>query len=212
MIKLALTGSIGMGKSTTAAMFAEEGAAVFDADAAVHALYGSGGDAVFHVEQAFPGVTEGGRVDRRRLARRIAADRDALARLESIVHPLVAQARASFLAEAERRGEPVAVLDIPLLFETRLEAEADAVVTVTAPEHVQRARVLARPGMDEAKFAALHARQTPDAEKRARADFVIDTGRGLEPAREQVRHILAVVRNPAFRPKAEVEAGPEPQQ
>ncbi len=205
MIRLALTGSIGMGKSTTAALFAEEGAPVFDADAAVHALYDVGGAAVFHVEQAFPGVTADGRIDRNRLAQRVAADREALARLEAIVHPLVVRARAEFQSEVERQGASVVVLDIPLLFETGREGEADAVVVVTAPDHMQRARVLARPDMDEARFAALHARQIPDAEKRARADFIVDTGQGMEAARDQVRRILAAVRDPQFRPKAEVE-------
>ncbi|HEX8233972.1 MAG TPA: dephospho-CoA kinase [Caulobacteraceae bacterium] len=212
MIRLALTGSIGMGKSTTAAMFADEGVPVFDSDAAVHALYGEGGEAVFHVEQLFPGVTVGGRVDRGGLARRVTGDAEALARLEAIVHPLVMERRALFLREAERRGEAVVVLDIPLLFETGREGETDAVVVVTAPAEVQRERVLSRAGMDEAKFAALHARQVPDAEKRARADFVVDTSRGMEAAREQVRLILSAVRNPQFKAKAEVEGGGEPQQ
>jgi len=212
MIKLALTGSIGMGKTTTAAMFADEGVPVFDADATVHALYDNDGEAVFHVEQSFPGVTKDGRIDRKALAQRVAGEPDALRQLEAIVHPLVMARRAAFLVDADRRGEPVVVLDIPLLFETGREGEADAVVVVTAPGEVQRERVLARPDMDEAKFAALHARQLPDAEKRARADFVIDTGQGLEAVREQVRLILATVRDPQFRPKAKVAGAAKPQQ
>lgn len=210
MIKLALTGSIGMGKSTTAAMFAEEGVPVFDADAAVHALYEPGGEAVFHVEQSFPGVAHQGRIDRKALGRRVAGDAEALQRLEAIVHPLVTARRTAFLAEAEAGGAPLVLLDIPLLFETGREDEADAVVVVSAPAEVQRERVLARPDMDEVKFAALHARQVPDAEKRARADFVVNTGRGMEAAREQVRRILARVRDPQFRPKAKVEGAGEP--
>jgi dephospho-CoA kinase len=212
MIRLALTGSIGMGKSTTARMFADEGVPVFDSDAVVHRLYERGGAAVAPVEAAFPGVAIDGRIDRRLLARRVGADPDALRWLEAIVHPLVTAERALFLAAAGAQGAPAALLDVPLLFETGREGEADAVVVVTATPEVQRARVLARPDMDEAKFAALHARQMPDAEKRARADFVIDTSQGLEHAREQVRRILAAVRDPQFRPKAKVAASAEPPQ
>ena len=197
MIILGLTGSIGMGKTTTAALFRQAGVPVYDADAAVHALYAPGGAAVAPVEAAFPGVCVGGEIDRARLSERIAADPAALTRLEAIVHPLVAAERAAFLRSAE--GHDVAVLDIPLLFETRAEALVQAVVVVSAPPDVQRQRVLARPGMSEAKFLALLARQTPDAEKRRRADFVIDTGAGVEVAARRVAEILVAVRDPAWR-------------
>lgn len=194
MILLGLTGSIGMGKSTTAAMFREEGAPVWDADATVHRLYAPGGAAVAPVEAAFPGVVVDGGVHRPTLAARLHADPDAFRRLEAIVHPLVQADRHAFLAEAEAAGAPVAVVDIPLLFETGGADLVDAVVVVTAPPHVQRQRVLARAGMDETKFAALLERQTPDAHKVARADFVIDTSQGLDAARDRVREILAEVR------------------
>ena len=191
MFILGLTGSVGMGKSVTATMFAEEGVPVSDADAVVHRLYE--GDAVAPIEAAFPGTTGGGKVDRGKLGERVLGNADELRRLEAIVHPLVAKARDAFLAEAARAGAPVAVLDIPLLYETGGEKLCDAVVVVSAPAELQRERVLARPGMTEAKFAAILAKQMPDAEKRARADFVVDTSRGLDPAREQVREILAKV-------------------
>jgi len=200
MIVLGLTGSIGMGKSTTAAMFEAEGVPVHGSDAAVHALYAKGGPAVAPVEAAFAGVTKGGAVDREALSNKVLGDPAALARLEAIVHPLVAQDRRAFLERAKASGAQVAVADIPLLYETGRPPEVDAVVVVTAPEAVQRARVLARPGMTEARLAAILARQTPDAEKRARADFVIDTGAGMDAARAQVRAILKTVRDPAWRP------------
>jgi dephospho-CoA kinase len=192
LIVLGLTGSIGMGKSTTARLFAEAGAAVHDADAAVHALYAPGGAAVAPVSAAFAGVlgADGG-IDRRKLGAAVAGDPAGLARLEAIVHPLVAADRAIFLEKARAAGTRLAVLDLPLLFETGAEAAVDAVAVVSAPLAVQRARVLARPGMTEAKFEALLARQWPDSEKRARADFVIDTGAGIEAARDQVRDIVA---------------------
>lgn len=203
MIVLSLTGSIGMGKSTTAAMFEAEGVPVHGSDAAVHALYARGGAAVGPVEAAFAGVTKGGAIDREALSKRVLGDPEALARLEAIVHPLVAEDRREFLARARASGATVAVLDIPLLYETARPPEADAVVVVTAPQAVQRERVLARPGMTEARLAAILARQTPDAEKRARADFVIDTGEGMDAARAQVRAILIAVRDPAWSSQRE---------
>jgi dephospho-CoA kinase len=191
MFILGLTGSLGMGKSTTAKFFAEEGVPVHDADAVVHRLYE--GEAAAAIEAAFPGSTRGGKVDRAKLGERVLGDPAALKRLEAIVHPLVAAARERFLAEAARRGAKVAVLDIPLLYETGGEARCDAVVVVTAPAEMQRARVFERPGMSEEKLAALTAKQLPDAEKRARADFIVDSGQGFEAARRQVREILAQV-------------------
>ena len=198
MIVLGLTGSVGMGKSTTAKMFAEAGVPVWDADAAVHRLYGPGGAAVAPVESAFPGVVRDGGVDRALLAAKLGGDHAAFERLEAIVHPLVAGDRALFIAGAEAEGQDVAVVDVPLLFEVGADALVDAVVVVTAPAAVQRERVLARAGMDEAKLAAILARQVPDEEKRARADFVIDTSHGLEHVRSAVHTILSAVRAPDF--------------
>ncbi|MFC5390126.1 dephospho-CoA kinase [Brevundimonas bullata] len=200
MILLGLTGSIGMGKSTTSRMFADEGALVWDADAAVHRLYARGGAAVEPLGQAFPGVVVDGAVDRTRLAERLGRDEDAFKRLEAIVHPLAAQDRADDLAAASARGVRLAVLDIPLLFETGGDAFVDAVVVVTADPEVQAARVLARPGMTRDRFEAILARQTPDAEKRRRADFLVDTGRGLDAARDQVREIVGTVLDPSWTP------------
>jgi dephospho-CoA kinase len=194
---LGLTGSIGMGKTTTAALFRDAGVPVYDADAAVHTLYAAGGAAVARVDAAFPGVAVDGAIDRRRLSERIIADPSAFTQLEAIVHPLVAAERAAFLQSA--RGADVVVLDIPLLFETQAEGLVQAVVVVSAPLDVQRARVLSRPGMSEDKFAALLARQIPDAEKRRRADFVIETDAGLEAAARRVAEILATVRAPSWR-------------
>lgn len=191
VVILGLTGSIGMGKSTTAAMFRDAGVPVFDADAAVHALYR--GAAVAPVEAAFPGVTREGAVDRDLLRQRVLDDAAVLRRLEAIVHPLVQAERAAFLAAARRAGAPLVVLDIPLLFETGADASVDAVAVVTAPEDVQKARVLARPGMTEARFSAILAQQVPDADKRARARFVIDTGAGLAAARAQVQAVMAAL-------------------
>jgi dephospho-CoA kinase len=193
VIVAGLTGSIGMGKSATTAMFAEEGVPVHDADAAVHALYDVGGAAVGPVEAAFPGVVREGRIDRALLGARVVGDPAALARLEAIVHPLVGAAREAFLDHARKLNAPLAVVDIPLLFETGAEDAFDALIVVTAPAEVQRARVLARPGMTAEKFEALLARQTPDAEKRRRADYLIDTGKGLEAARGQVRRLIALL-------------------
>jgi dephospho-CoA kinase len=191
MFILGLTGSLGMGKSTTARFFAEEGVPVHDADAVVHRLYD--GEAAPAIEAAFPGTTAGGKVDRTRLAARVLGDGAALARLEAIVHPLVQDAERRLIAEAKARGEKVAVLDIPLLFESGADQRVDAVVVVSAPPDVQRARVLERPGMTVEKLEAILARQMPDAEKRARADFVVDTSQGFDAARAQVRAILAAV-------------------
>jgi dephospho-CoA kinase len=191
MFILGLTGSLGMGKSATAKMFADEGVPVHDADAVVHHLYEA--EAVPLIEAAFPGTIADGKVDRDRLSRQVLGDAAAIKRLESIVHPLVGAARDRFLAEAERKGAAVAVLDIPLLFETGGDTRCDAVVVVSAPADVQRSRSLDRPGMTEQKFAAILAKQLPDAEKRARADFVVDTSKGFEAARAQVRDILTRV-------------------
>ncbi len=200
MIILGLTGSIGMGKSTTGRMFADEGALVWDADAAVHRLYARGGAAVEPLGQAFLGVVVDGAVDRTRLAEALGSDETAFKRLEAIVHPLVAQDRAQDLAAARAEGVRLAVLDIPLLFETGGDAFVDAVVVVTADPEIQAARVLARPGMTRDRFEAILARQMPDAEKRRRADFLVDTGRGLDAAREQVAQIVGTVLDPAWTP------------
>ena len=191
MFVLGLTGSLGMGKSTTARFFAEEGVPVHDADAVVHRLYE--GEAAAAIEAAFPGTTTAGKVNREKLAARVLGDVGALTRLEAIVHPLVQEAERRLLAEAEARGEKVAVLDIPLLFETGGEERVDAVVVVSAPADVQRARTLERPGMTVDKLDAILARQMPDHEKRRRADFVVDTSRGFEAARAKVRAILDAV-------------------
>ena len=191
MFVLGLTGSLGMGKSTTAKFFAEEGVPVHDADAAVHRLYA--GEAVPLIEAAFPGTTQDGKVDRDRLAKRVLGDAEAIRRLEQIVHPLVRADEERFLAEADRQGAKVAVLDIPLLFETGGDARCDAVVVVSAPAEVQRKRAFERPGMSEEKLTAILAKQMPDAEKRARANFIVDSGQGFEHAHAQVREILAQV-------------------
>lgn len=188
MFVLGLTGSIAMGKSATAAMFRAEGVDVHDSDAVVRALYR--GEAVPAIEAAFPGTARGGAVDRPRLAAIVLDDPAAFARLEAIVHPLVAASREAFLAAARRRNAGIVVLDIPLLFETGLERAVDAVVVATAPESVQKARASARPGMTPERLARILARQMPDSEKRARAHFVVDSGRGFEPAERQVRAVL----------------------
>jgi dephospho-CoA kinase len=185
---LCLTGSLGMGKSRTATFFAEAGVPVHDSDAAVHALYE--GEAVPLIEEAFPGTTSGGKVDRAKLAGLVLGDEAALARLEAIVHPLVGRLRDQFLDEAQGRGAPVVLLDVPLLFETRGDRACDAVVVVSAPPEMQRQRVFERPGMTEDKFAAILAKQMPDAEKRKRADFVVDTSQSFDHARAQVHDIL----------------------
>jgi len=188
MFVLGLTGSIGMGKSTTAAMFRAEGIEVHDSDAVVHALYTGGAAAV--IEAAFPGTVRDGVVDRGLLGAKVLDDPAALARLEAIVHPLVAESRAAFLTEAAKKGGQIVVLDIPLLFETGLDRDVDAVVLVTAPETVQRERVSKRPGMTPEHLAVILERQMSDAEKRARAHFIIDTSGDLAATGRQVRGIL----------------------
>jgi len=188
---LCLTGSLGMGKSTAAKFFAEAGVPVHDSDAVVHALYQ--GEAVAAIEAAFPGTTADGKVDRGKLAAKVIDDKAALARLEAIVHPLVARARDKFLADAQAHGATAVVLDIPLLFEIGGEGSCDAVVVVSAPADMQRARAFERPGMTEEKFAGLLAKQMPDAEKRARADFIVDSSQSLDHARAQVHDILKAV-------------------
>jgi dephospho-CoA kinase len=188
MIVLGLTGSIGMGKSTTAALFAEAGVPVYDADAAVHRLYE--GEAVPAIEAAFPGTTADGKVDRVRLSARVVHDAAAMKQLEEIVHPMLGASRQKFLHDAEQSGAPVALIDIPLLFETGGEKRVDAVVVVTTTPELQRERILARPNMTEEKLQAILARQLPDAEKRKRAHFVVDTSHGLDPVRARIRDIL----------------------
>ena len=188
MIILGLTGSIGMGKSTTAKLFAEAGVPVYDADATVHALYE--GEAAPSIETAFPGTTVGGKVDRARLSARVLHDAAAMKQLESIVHPMLGASRQKFLRDAEQSGAPVAVLDVPLLYETGGEKRVDAVVVVTTAPEIQRQRILARDAMTGEKLEAILARQMPDAEKRKRADFVVDTSHGLDPVRAQISDIL----------------------
>jgi dephospho-CoA kinase len=194
MIVIGLTGSIGMDKSTTARLFAEEGAHVFDADAAVAALYAPGGAAVGPVGKAFPGAIHEGGVDRVRLSDALRRDPKGFERLEAIVHPLVGRARDDFFATARDEGAEFAVLDVPLLFEADLAHLVDVIAVVTAPRDVQRERVLARANMDEAKLDAILSRQMPDHEKRARAHLIIDTSGGIEHAREQVRLALDTLR------------------
>jgi dephospho-CoA kinase len=198
MFILGLTGSVGMGKSATARLFSEFGVPVHDADAVVHRLYE--GEAVDAIEHAFPGTVRDGKVDRGKLAGDVLNDPAALARLENIVHPLVRAAEDELIAAAQRRGEGTVVLDIPLLFETGAEKRVNAVVVVTASPDIQRERVLARPAMTVQKLESILARQMPDAEKRRRADFVVDTSKGFDAAREQVRAILdAIAKMPIRR-------------
>ena len=188
---LGLTGSIGMGKSTTAKLFAEAGVPVYDADATVHRLYE--GEAAPLIEAAFPGTTVNGKVDRPLLSARVVHDATAMKRLEGIVHPLLGASRQKFFDDAERSGAPVAVVDVPLLFETGGEKRVDAVVVVTTSPENQRGRILARGTMTHEALDAILARQLPDAEKRKRADFVVDTSHGLDPVRAQIRDILEQV-------------------
>jgi dephospho-CoA kinase len=188
---IGLTGSIGMGKSETAKMFARLGVPVYDADAAVHALYEAGGGAVAGIAAAFPDVVTGGSVDRSKLAQLVSGNDDAFAKLEAIVHPLVAAAQRAFIEKAHTEGAGLVVLDIPLLFETGGDARMDAVVVVSAPQEVQRERVLLRQGMTPDKLDHILARQMPDTEKRAKAHFVVETGKGLDHAFEQVKKIVA---------------------
>lgn len=198
MILLGLTGSIGMGKSTTSEFFVEAGAIIWNADEAVHRLYAKGGAAVPLIEEAFPGTVVDGSVDRTRLAAALGQDSEAFEKLEAIVHPLVGMDRANALAKARERGVKLAILDIPLLFETGGDAYVDAVVVVSAPADIQAKRVLAREGMTQERLDAILSRQMPDAEKRARADFIIDTGAGLDLAREQVMQVVETVLDPAW--------------
>ena len=191
MLILGLTGSIGMGKSTTAKLFAEAGVPVYDADAAVHKIYE--GEAAPAIEAAFPGTTAGGKVDRVKLSAQVLHNPAAIKQLEQIVHPMLGASRQKFLDDAERSGAPVAVVDVPLLFETGGEKRVDAVVVVTTSPEAQRERILARDNMTCEKLDAILARQLPDAEKRKRADFVVDTSHGLDPVRARIRDILAEV-------------------
>jgi len=191
MFVLGLTGSIGMGKSTTAQLFAEMGVPVYDADATVHRLYER--EAVAAIEQAFPGTTGANGVDREKLSVHVVGNAPAMQRLEAVVHPMLRAHEKEFLTNAEQAAAPVAVLDIPLLFETKGETRVDAVLVVSAPEDVQRARILSRPNMTAAKLETILSRQMSDADKRARADFVVDTSKGLDAAREQIRHVLSKV-------------------
>lgn len=194
-LKLGLTGSMGMGKSTTASMFAARGLPVYDADAAVHAVYAPGGAAVAPLEAAFPGVTgEDGGIDRAKLRERVAGDEAAMKKLEAIVHPIVGAMQVAFMAKAVADGADIVVLDIPLLFENGGDRRVDAIVVVSAPEAVQRERVMARGRMTEEQFTAILARQTPDSEKRRRADFVINTGLGLDYAEAQVDEVIRALR------------------
>lgn len=196
---LGLTGSIGMGKSTTAKLFAEEGVPVYDADATVHMIYEN--EAAPAVEAAFPGTTRDGRVDREKLSARVVHDAGAMKRLEAIVHPMLKAHHQKFLDDAERAGVPVAVVDIPLLYETGGDARVDAVVVVSTSEDIQRERILSRAAMTPEKLDAILRRQMPDAEKRRRADFIVDTSHGLEPVRARIRDILKeVVKMPRRRP------------
>jgi dephospho-CoA kinase len=191
MLILGLTGSIGMGKSTTAKLFAEAGVPVYDADAEVHRIYE--GEAAPAIEAAFPGTTVDGKVDRARLSAQVVHNPEAMKQLEQIVHPMLGASRKKFFDDAEAAGAPVVVVDVPLLYETGGEKRVDAVVVVTTTPEIQRERVLARGTMDEARLDAILARQLPDAEKRKRADFVVDTSDGLDPVRERIKDILAEV-------------------
>lgn len=199
MLVLGLTGSIGMGKSTTARLFSEAGVPVYDADATVHKIYE--GEAAPAIEAAFPGTTVNGKVDRDKLSAKVVHDAAAMKRLEQIVHPMLHAYRQSFLDQAERSGVDVAVVDVPLLFETGGEKYVDAVVVVTTTPHIQRQRILARSNMTDDKLNTILARQLPDAEKRSRADFVVDTSHGIDHVRERIREILAqTAKMPRRRP------------
>ncbi len=190
-----LTGSIGMGKSETARMFGALGMPVYDSDAVVHSLYAACGEAVQPIAEAFPGVVRDGAIDRAALMTALQQDPDGFARLEAIVHPLVAQRQRAFVGEALKNGAPIAVFDIPLLFETGGDTRMDVVIVASAPEEIQRARALSRPGMTQAKFEQILARQMPDAEKCLLADYVVDTGQGIDHARAQVLKIAAALQD-----------------
>jgi dephospho-CoA kinase len=208
MLILGLTGSIGMGKSATAAMFREAGAPVYDADAAVHAAYVKGGACVEPLRAAFPGVVKDDAVDREALRQAVLGRPEELKRLSGIVHPIIRGEQHAFFDAAKASGADLIVMDIPLLFENGGDAAVDAVAVVTAPAEVQRRRVLGREGMTPERLDAILAEQTPDAEKRARADFLIDTSQGLEPVRRQVAEILAVMRDPQRRPRSRRDRTP----
>ena len=208
MLTLGLTGSIGMGKSTTAAMFREAGVPVYDADAAVHRAYEKGGACVEPLRSAFPGVVKDDAVDREALRQAVLGDPAELKRLNGIVHPIIRAEQRAFFDAARAAGADLVVLDIPLLFEGRGEDRMDAVVVVTAPPELQRERVLQRAGMTAERLEAILAHQVPDADKRARADFVVDTSLGLEPVRRQVAEIIAIMRDPARRPKSRRDQAP----
>src|SRR5689334_14667086 len=210
MMLVALTGSLAMGKSETARMFAELGCPVFDADLEVHRLYAPGGAAVPAVAALFPAALVDGAIDRARLSALLLADPATLPELESIVHPLVRDAEARFIEAASAVEQPFVVLDIPLLFETGRDSGMDRIVVVSAPAEIQRQRALARPGMTEAKLARLLARQTSDADKRARADFIVETGRGLDDAFDQVRRIVSRLREEADRDSTGADARDRP--
>nr|WP_114390125.1 dephospho-CoA kinase [Notoacmeibacter marinus] len=197
MKRIGLTGSIGMGKSTTAKMFAAQGVPVHDADAVVHRLYGKGGAAVEPVGAAFPGTVRDGAIDRAALRAEVVGDDAAMKRLEAIVHPLVRAEEEAFLQQAQIDGAPFVLFDIPLLYETGGDSRMDAVVVVTAPADEQRRRVLERGTMSEAEFETILARQVPDAEKRRRARFIVDTGNGMDAARRQVRRIVGEIESTA---------------
>ena len=205
MIRIGLTGSIGMGKSTSAKLFAEAGVPVNDSDAVVHDLYS--GEAAPLVEAAFPGSTSAGMVDRQELGRKLAVDPSGFKRLEAIVHPLVRERERLYLEGQRQSGADMVVLDIPLLFETGADKRVEKIVVVSCDPQIQRLRVLARPGMTEEKFNMILSRQTPDAEKRARADYVIDTGGSIDAAREQVKEIIADLRR---KPKTDAPESGEP--
>lgn len=199
MLIIGLTGSIGMGKSTAAKRFAEHGIAMFDADATVHKLYE--GEAVAVIEDAFPGTTENGVVDRAKLAAALKGDKARIKALEAIVHPLVREKREDFLQEQMHNGAKMAVLEIPLLFETGSQKDVDVTIVVSAPKEVQRERVLARPGMTAEKFDALLANQMPDAEKRKRADFIVDTSGTIEHSGQEIDKLIAQLKeHPKARP------------
>jgi dephospho-CoA kinase len=193
MLVIGLTGGIGMGKSAAAEHFARSGVPVFSADACVHRLYE--GEAVGPIEAAFPGVTLGGRVDRRLLAELVAGSPERLKALERIVHPMVVKAEIDFLREQEKKGARLAVLEIPLLFETGAEARVDVTIVLSAPGEAQRKRVMARPGMTAEKFAGLVARQLPDADKRARADFIVDSGTSLADMKAEIDRLIESLQN-----------------
>ena len=210
MLIVGLTGSLAMGKSETARMFVELGCPVFDADVEVHRLYAAGGAAVDPLAEAFPESLRDGAIDRARLSAMLLADPALLPRLEAIVHPLVRRAESHFVDHARQAGEPFVVLDIPLLFETGRDSAMDRIIVVSTSPEIQRRRALARPGMTEEKLAQLLSRQTPDTDKRARADFIVETGRGLDDAFDQVQAIVSRLREEAGRDSTGADARDRP--